>query len=273
MNSRKRQRQDLQPTTALSTFSGTRNRDYRALYRERNSSDDEFAQTKCKESSIWTPTPTSQFNLNYAGLAAQGKQDALANTIESMWIAHDSMHSTLREYRRELRLLDAGLGEALYYMRILLGGSGRAGEWSEFLKGKGIRTKSADRLANAYERSLELAPVAPMMLSTAVVEQSAAGQSGEAAEAGDKTSVVTEELGSQKMAFKNERCKKPKPCPVQLAVGAIVEGNVHPLDLDFEDLDPSPTALDIPAGQDWNRCLHHRWKCADCGRALNGHPS
>ncbi len=129
----------------------------------------------------------------YAGLAAQSKLDALANSIKSMWLAHDSMHSTVREYRQELRLLDVDLGEALYYMRILLGGSGRAGEWSEFLKEKGIRTTSADRLANAYERSLEPAPVAPMMLSTAVVEQSAAGQTGEAEETGNKPSVVTEE--------------------------------------------------------------------------------
>jgi hypothetical protein len=111
-----------------------------------------------------TQVTTNQFPANrpyFATLAAQGNEDRIAHDIESMWIAHDSMHSTVREYRQELRLLDVSLGEALYYMRILLGGSGRAGEWSEFLKEKGIRTTSADRLAKAYERSLEPAPVPP----------------------------------------------------------------------------------------------------------------
>jgi hypothetical protein len=119
----------------------------------------------------------------YAGLAAQGQQDALANCIESMWLAHDSMYRMVREYRQELRLLDASLGEALYYTRILLGRVGKDGEWAKFLKEKRIPARSADRLANAYERSLEPAPVIPTMrfipehvLSTAVVEQPASGQ-------------------------------------------------------------------------------------------------
>jgi hypothetical protein len=125
---------------------------------------------------------------HYAGLAAQGKQDAIAQNIESMWLAHDSMHRTVREYRQELRLLNAGLGEALYYMRILLSRSGRDGEWAEFLREKKIPTKSADRLTAAYARSLELDPVAPVMLfdpahvlSTVSPSKPASGQSGEVA--------------------------------------------------------------------------------------------
>jgi hypothetical protein len=75
------------------------------------------------------------------------------------------------------------------------------------------------------------------------------------------------------MAFKYQRRKMSNTCPVQLAVNAIVDGNVHPLDQDLRHLDPSPTSLDLVDDKDAVTCLHHRWICADCGRALNGHPS
>jgi hypothetical protein len=75
------------------------------------------------------------------------------------------------------------------------------------------------------------------------------------------------------MAFRHQGVNKAKASPVQLAVRAVINGNVHPLDQDLRDLDPCPTSLDLVDDKDAVTCLHHRWKCADCGRALNGHPS
>jgi hypothetical protein len=50
------------------------------------------------------------------------------------------------------------------------------------------------------------------------------------------------------MAFRNRAPNKVNP--VQLAIKAIVEGNIHPLDLDVDDVDLSPTSLDTPAEPD-----------------------
>jgi hypothetical protein len=90
----------------------------------------------------------------FTTLAAQSAEGRIAHDIESMWIAHHSMHSTVGEYRQELRLLGKTLGEALYNMKVLLAKPGRNGKWSEFLRERKIPRTSGDRLVNAYERSL-----------------------------------------------------------------------------------------------------------------------
>jgi hypothetical protein len=64
------------------------------------------------------------------------------------------MRSTVKDYRGELRALGKTLGEALYFMKILLARPGRKGKWSEFLRERKIPRRSGDRLVAAYERSV-----------------------------------------------------------------------------------------------------------------------
>ena len=76
------------------------------------------------------------------------------------------------------------------------------------------------------------------------------------------------------MALRNQQHKKPKPCPVQLAVAAVEhDGGV--LDLPVEGFDPSPTALDLPEkedGQPCSRCSRPAVDtCPECGSPLCGH--
>jgi hypothetical protein len=72
------------------------------------------------------------------------------------------------------------------------------------------------------------------------------------------------------MAFRNRALNKVDP--VQLAIKAILEGNIHPLDLDVDDVDLSLTSLDIPTEPDRSRRSHSRFICADCGRRLGRNP-
>jgi hypothetical protein len=90
----------------------------------------------------------------FTTLAAQGNEDAIAHDIELLWLAHRAMQITVTDYRQELRLLGQTLGEALFFMKILLARPGRNGKWSEFLREKKISRTSGDRLVHAYERSL-----------------------------------------------------------------------------------------------------------------------
>jgi hypothetical protein len=75
------------------------------------------------------------------------------------------------------------------------------------------------------------------------------------------------------MVFRNQPHKKPKPCPVGLAVAAVEhDGSV--MDLPIEGFDPSPTALDLDEmEQPCSRCGRPAedmcpacgsWACEDC---------
>jgi hypothetical protein len=70
------------------------------------------------------------------------------------------------------------------------------------------------------------------------------------------------------MALRSPQHKKPKICPVQMAVAAVEhDGSV--MDLPVEGFDPSPTALDLPeqeGGQPCSRCGSPAWDtCPTCG--------
>ena len=62
------------------------------------------------------------------------------------------------------------------------------------------------------------------------------------------------------MAIRNPRRKKPKICPVQLAVAAVEhDGGV--MDLPVEGFDPSPTALDLDDADENGICSEPRRSC------------
>ena len=62
------------------------------------------------------------------------------------------------------------------------------------------------------------------------------------------------------MALRNQQHKKPKPCPVQMAVAAVEhDGSV--MDLPVEGFDPSPTALSLDDGEGTEICSKPRRSC------------
>ena len=91
---------------------------------------------------------------DYADLAAQGNEVAIAQEIASMWETNRSMKLSVKDSQKELQKLSRTLGEALFFMKVLLAKPGRNGKWSEFLRERKISRTSGDRLVAAYERSL-----------------------------------------------------------------------------------------------------------------------
>ena len=99
--------------------------------------------------------PVSQpVSMAYADLAAQGNEDAIAHDIACMWETHRTMQGSVKDSQAELHKLGKTLGEALFFMKLLLARPGRNGKWSEFLREKKIPRTSGDRLVSAYERSV-----------------------------------------------------------------------------------------------------------------------
>ena len=93
-------------------------------------------------------------SMAYADLAAQGNEEAIAHDIACMWETHRSMQGSVKDSQAELHKLGKTLGEALFFMKLLLAKPGRNGKWSEFLREKKIPRTSGDRLVSAYERSV-----------------------------------------------------------------------------------------------------------------------
>ena len=74
------------------------------------------------------------------------------------------------------------------------------------------------------------------------------------------------------MATRKPNKKEPKESAVDLAVSAV-NGSGRSLDIDAGDVDPSPTALDLPGVQEVAACPHRRYVCADCGTPLGRNPA
>jgi hypothetical protein len=72
---------------------------------------------------------------------------------------------------------------------------------------------------------------------------------------------------SRKIATGKAHKSEPMVSTVDLAVAAV-EGSGRPLDIDAGDVDPSPTALDLPAMLEPAACPHRRYVCAKCGSPL-----
>ena len=75
------------------------------------------------------------------------------------------------------------------------------------------------------------------------------------------------------MALRNQQHKKPKTCPVELAVAAVEhDGSV--MDLPVEGFDPSPTALDLDDADENGICSEPRRSrpagdaCIICGQPV-----
>jgi hypothetical protein len=81
-------------------------------------------------------------------------QNELGETITSLWVAHANAKIASRATNQELRVLRAKLGEQLSEMKQLLAKPGRGGQWSGFLRERGIPRATADRLAARHLRSL-----------------------------------------------------------------------------------------------------------------------
>jgi len=65
--------------------------------------------------------------------------------------------------------------------------------------------------------------------------------------------------GDGKMAVTSPKRKRSKACPVELAVAAVVDGNLNPLDEDMSGVSLDRTSLDLPEEE-------HRESCSRCGR-------
>jgi hypothetical protein len=76
----------------------------------------------------------------------------LGEAITSLWSAHLNAKSAARATNEELRVIRAKLGERLHELKQVLAKPGRGGQWSSFLKERGIPRATADRLVERHER-------------------------------------------------------------------------------------------------------------------------
>jgi len=81
-------------------------------------------------------------------------QNEQGDEIASLWSAHQNAKSAARATKEELRAIRAKLGEQLSEMKTLLASPGRGGQWSSFLRERGIPRATADRLVARHERFL-----------------------------------------------------------------------------------------------------------------------
>ena len=86
--------------------------------------------------------------------AAFENESALSVEITKLWDHHVSLQRNAQGTREELREIRAGLGNALFEMKVLLASPGRGGQWSAFLRERDIARATADRLVRAHQLSL-----------------------------------------------------------------------------------------------------------------------
>jgi hypothetical protein len=81
-------------------------------------------------------------------------QNELGEAITNLWAAHANAKIAARATNEELRTLRAKLGERLHELKQVLAQPGRGGQWSSFLRKRGIPRATADRLVAHYEQSI-----------------------------------------------------------------------------------------------------------------------
>jgi hypothetical protein len=87
--------------------------------------------------------------------ARTDSQHDLNEAITGLWSAHLQAKNTARATNDELRKIRAMLGEQLSTMKQILAKPGCDGQWSGFLRERGIPRASADRLVARHLRSLD----------------------------------------------------------------------------------------------------------------------
>jgi hypothetical protein len=81
-------------------------------------------------------------------------EQMLGEAITSLWSAHLNAKHAARATNDELRALRVKLGEQLCRMKEVLAKPGRDGQWSGFLRERGIPRATADRLVARHQRAL-----------------------------------------------------------------------------------------------------------------------
>lgn len=85
---------------------------------------------------------------------AMDSQNELREAITNLWVAHANAKIAARTTNEELHAIRAKLGEQLHEMKQLLAFPGRDGQWSGFLRKRGIPRATADRLVIRHLQSL-----------------------------------------------------------------------------------------------------------------------
>ena len=83
-------------------------------------------------------------------------QAFLTAQITYLWTVRECHATAISKDRKGMRSVDASLGQMLYSMKSLLARPGRGGNWSPWLKERGIARATADRLALRFARSRNL---------------------------------------------------------------------------------------------------------------------
>jgi hypothetical protein len=81
-------------------------------------------------------------------------ENALTCEILQLWEIYRTSKDTAKEQTQRLRIARHDLGRLLLQIKEALARPGRNGEWSAWLREKGIPRATGDRLAQKFERSL-----------------------------------------------------------------------------------------------------------------------
>jgi hypothetical protein len=81
-------------------------------------------------------------------------ETVLTAQILQLWEIYRTSKDTAKEQTQRLRIARQDLSRVLFQMKQALAKPGRNGEWSSWLREKGIPRATGDRLARKYERSL-----------------------------------------------------------------------------------------------------------------------
>lgn len=102
---------------------------------------------------VTNTTETLAIDFTPETMDSQNEQ-TLEEAITGLWSAHVNAKSAARATNDELRALRVKLGEQLCRMKEVLAKPGRDGQWSSFLRERGIPRATADRLVARHQRAL-----------------------------------------------------------------------------------------------------------------------
>ena len=97
---------------------------------------------------------TSAAQSEDAGVDEAKVETELGFEVEILWAEHQRVNATKKTSAAELRRIRQELGRKLFECKQLLARPGRGGEWSSWLKDRGISRATADRWVNRYAESI-----------------------------------------------------------------------------------------------------------------------